>query len=53
MYDLDYGALLDEDSNAQFTADAQTGVIPCQHGWEYDLTEVPSSIVIDVTSTTF
>lgn len=49
MYDIDYRALLsEEESNTHYAPDPQTAAIPCQNGWEFDLTEIPSSIVIDV-----
>lgn len=47
MYDIDYAALLADDKT-EYTPDPQTGVIPCLNGWEFDRTEIPSSIVIDV-----
>lgn len=31
----------------------ETETVPCRYGWEYDLSNVPSSIVIDVSTQTF
>ena len=48
MYDLNYTALAAAGVSAGLKVSNQTAIIPCQNGWEYELDQVPSSIVIDV-----
>lgn len=35
-------------TTASFVANSSWPVVPCDHGWEYETSEVKSSIVIDV-----
>lgn len=37
-------------TTASFVANSSWPVVPCDHGWEYETSEVKSSIVIDVRS---
>lgn len=34
-------------TTASFVANSSWPVVPCDHGWEYETSEVKSSIVID------
>lgn len=47
LYDLNYTALAAAGVSAGLKVSNQTAIIPCQNGWEYELDQVPSSIVID------
>lgn len=45
MYNLSYAQVAED---LIFEVDPRTEIIPCKDGWEYNLTDVSSSVVIDV-----
>uniref|UniRef100_V9IHU5 Uncharacterized protein n=1 Tax=Apis cerana TaxID=7461 RepID=V9IHU5_APICE len=50
-YDIDWTAEnISVVTTASFVPNSSWPVVPCDHGWEYEMSEVKSSIVIDVRS---
>ena len=47
-YDIDWTTMENYSIVATYLPNASWSVKPCDHGWEYETSEITSSIVIDV-----